>query len=183
MDALSRARPCRCGCSTSDWGTKISHAKTREWVVTHPEDAKECRCGCDATDPRTRAGHANRGKKRTAEQRARQSASQKGRPCPPGTIAALTGRPRSPETRRKLSRALRGRSSGRARPFSERSYGLKHRWVAQNFTDPGGCEACGVQWMRLEWASISHTYTQNRADWRRLCARCHRRMDSRNKRS
>ena len=112
---------------------------------------------------RAKIGLANRGKVRTMEMRARISASKQGN-------TYCVGRILSPATRAAISQA-------RAVPWAAKSLAARHRWVRINFDDPGGCEYCGVQWMPLEWASLGHTYTQNRADWKRLCVRCHRRMD------
>jgi len=120
---------------------------------------KPCSCGCGSLEPNVKRGHANLGRKHTPEARAKISAGR-------------TGIRHSEETRRHLSEIRRI-------PWGQMSWAAKHKWARKNFEDPGLCEVCGVEWMRLEWASIGHTYTQNRVDWKRLCTRCHSRMDHR----
>jgi NUMOD3 motif len=157
-----------------------------------------------AQTPETRAkiSAAHRGLTHSVETRAKMSAAHRGRPGRPQTAetraklsAAHLGKTLSAEHRMKLSTAhagkpqpkLRGRtlspetrakmSAARTKPWSQKSSESRHQWVRDNFEDPGGCERCGRTDGRLEWASIGHTYTQNRADWLRLCNGCHQRMD------
>lgn len=52
-----------------------------------------------------------------------------------------------------------------------------HKWVRRNFENTGCCEECGRSDRTMDWASIGHVYTRDRADWRELCRSCHFKMD------
>jgi hypothetical protein len=55
--------------------------------------------------------------------------------------------------------------------------GLHHR-MRNNFGTPNSCELCYSKTAKkYEWASIGHVYTENRADWIRVCTHCHREID------
>lgn len=118
---------------------------------------------------RENLGRAFRGRSIPLEQREKIRATLLQPERRAATIAALVGHPVSPATREKLRKAIE-------KPWESKGYGAKHAWVRERFEDPGACEDCGAT-SRLEWASINHTYTQRREDWRRLCVRCHHRMD------
>ena len=111
------------------------------------------------------------GRRHTLEERRKQSLAQTGRPRKPFSAAH----------RENISRAHKGmRPWNYITDWAAKGYSAKHRWVRKHFEDPGVCWECGISDLRadLVWASIGHTYTQNRADWRRLCQPCHRRMDA-----
>ena len=118
-------------------------------------------------NPEYRAKHV--GRKRSPETIAKVAAALKGRPRP-DMIIRNRERGQSPESRRRISES-------KTKAWHEKGYGGKHNWVRTNFADPGSCETCGSQ-RYLDWASIEHTYTQNREDWLRLCRRCHQRLDA-----
>ncbi len=83
-------------------------------------------------------------------------------------IAAFqTGQVRSAETRKRMSRPFTG------------GYHATHLWMNKHHPRTGTCEDCGSTDRRTEYASIGHTYTRNRDDWRELCKRCHTVLDKR----
>jgi len=90
--------------------------------------------------------------------------------------SGFRGKKHSAESRKQIGDSQRGKDK---KPWREKRYSAIHVWVRNNFEDPGVCWECGASDLntRLQWASIGHTYTQNRADWKRLCASCHIRMD------
>lgn len=57
-------------------------------------------------------------------------------------------------------------------------YAALHVWIESRLGRPMICSTCGtLEAARYEWANISREYKRDLADWTRLCARCHRRMD------
>lgn len=102
--------------------------------------------------------------------------------------AGLRGQAKGADHRRKISTSMRGRelsaehrdniSLGLARrtPWNQKSTAAKHVWARRYLVKTPGCEECGSP-QNLEWASVGHGYTQQRADWRWLCRRCHLQMD------
>ena len=60
------------------------------------------------------------------------------------------------------------------------SYQAKHIWIYKNLGQPHFCEDCGDKTLRhrqYHWASISGKYLRDLDDWRRLCAKCHKKFD------
>jgi hypothetical protein len=57
------------------------------------------------------------------------------------------------------------------------SYSGLHVWVRTQLGKPTACERCGTTEGKFEWASISHEYHRDLADWMALCLSCHRRYD------
>lgn len=141
-------------------------------------ERRPCSCGCDTQDRYVKASHAMTGKTRPEmrgdanparrlEIRAKISEAKKGKPRP--DVIRRNQQGWTSEQRLRYS-------ATRTRSWEDKGYSGRHNWIRENFGDPGQCENCGASG-RLEWASIEHTYTQNREDWMRLCARCHREMD------
>lgn len=61
---------------------------------------------------------------------------------------------------------------------SKMTYGTLHYRVKQMYGTPSKCENCGTEESKkFEWANISGEYKLDRADWARLCCKCHRRYD------
>ena len=59
------------------------------------------------------------------------------------------------------------------------AYKLLHRRINQRFGRPKVCEDCGSKTAKkYEWANISGKYLEDRTDWRRLCCKCHKRLDA-----
>lgn len=53
-----------------------------------------------------------------------------------------------------------------------------HVWVYNNYGKPKKCEDCGSEKeKKYEWASVEHKYLRDRSNWKRLCTKCHRKMD------
>lgn len=57
-------------------------------------------------------------------------------------------------------------------------YSALHEWVTRQLGSPRKCETCGSKRaVRYEWANISGEYKRLVSDWRRLCKKCHNRLD------
>lgn len=61
----------------------------------------------------------------------------------------------------------------------EAGYTSKHDWLYLRFGKPKECEGCGTtdEQTRYEWANISGKYKRVRSDWKRLCKKCHNKLD------
>lgn len=57
-----------------------------------------------------------------------------------------------------------------------RDYNNLHYWVNKNKPKPLKCEHCDSE-KKLDWANISHNYTQDLDDWVALCRSCHMKFD------
>lgn len=57
-------------------------------------------------------------------------------------------------------------------------YGI-HDWLTSNFGQPKQCELCGTDdpSKRYEWANLSGEYKRDRADFMRMCKKCHNNFD------
>ncbi len=65
-------------------------------------------------------------------------------------------------------------------PAGTAGHRAQHQWMARNHPKTGVCEECGKRRSPTrahDYASIGHTYTYDRADWRELCSKCHKAMD------
>lgn len=62
-------------------------------------------------------------------------------------------------------------------------YSSLHSRIRVLWGSASKCEKCGTTNDKtiIDWASINHTYTQNRKDWKMLCRKCHIAYDKRNK--
>jgi len=57
-------------------------------------------------------------------------------------------------------------------------YTAIHQWIRRKFGSPKKCEDCGsVTAKKFEWANISGLYKRLRSDWKRLCTKCHHKLD------
>lgn len=106
-------------------------------------------------------------------------------------IPPHTGHKHSEESKHKMSLAKLGKRISIATEFvkqgvswkgNRNEYSELHYLVRKMWGSPNKCEHCGIENVRIDWASINHTYTMDREDWIPLCVRCHIRMDKRNKR-
>ena len=55
-------------------------------------------------------------------------------------------------------------------------YNALHSWVVKYLGRPDTCEHCdksGLSGHKVQWASKSHKYKRDLADWVRLCPKCH----------
>ena len=83
----------------------------------------------------------------------------------------LTGR-EFPERRGVNNPSWKGESA---------SYSASHHWMKKYFGSPMECEECRViviETRKIQWANISGKYLRDRKDWKRLCTRCHRKLDN-----
>lgn len=59
-------------------------------------------------------------------------------------------------------------------------YGSKHDWIKKWYGEAIKCEDCGTTTAKkYDWANISGKYLRDRSDWKRLCRKCHHKMDDR----
>lgn len=61
------------------------------------------------------------------------------------------------------------------------SYRALHKWVISKLGQPTECEYCKTTNLighDIHWANISKEYKRDTKDWIRLCARCHKKFDS-----
>jgi hypothetical protein len=87
------------------------------------------------------------------------------------------GRPRTAETRAKLSTARRGVNHANWRGDDIGYYTL-HRYLRDTYPKSGVCDECGTKPVRTEFALIhGRSYTRDIRDYRELCRRCHMRYD------
>ena len=64
--------------------------------------------------------------------------------------------------------------------YGTQSYGALHKWIYKNWGSPKKCEKCGVTSesnRKINWANKNHKYSNDKKDWMRLCAKCHRQYD------
>lgn len=139
-----------------------------------------------------------KGRKHSEETRLKMSLAQKGVRKSPEHIAAaalartgVCGYKLSDETKRKMSIAKKrdgvtppvaSTSGTRLWKTNKAAYSNLHAWVRRHFGSPTECEDCGIEATGrfMQWANRSGEYTKDRSDWRRLCAKCHKRYDMRN---
>lgn len=57
------------------------------------------------------------------------------------------------------------------------SYKVLHKWVSRNYGIEMKCEDCGIDTLkRYHWANLG-TYNRERKNWKRLCPKCHYKLD------
>ncbi len=59
------------------------------------------------------------------------------------------------------------------------TYDTKHDWMERHYGKIQKCEAidCDKSSKKFDWANISGKYKRERTDWKRLCRKCHKKMD------
>lgn len=83
------------------------------------------------------------------------------------------------ETRRKMRFAARARRNPNvSNPFNghKAKYRAVHMWVERNYGKSGTCEQCGQMGLSghsIQWACLGDWKDRRRANWKRLCAKCH----------
>lgn len=103
-----------------------------------------------------------------------------------GSVSPRKGVKLSDEIKRKMAESRKGLICGKKHynwKGDAASYIPKHAWIARHFGRPDICEICGAvnipegkkRW--FEWANISGKYKRDRSDWRRLCKKCHAKVD------
>lgn len=93
------------------------------------------------------------------------------------------GRKHSEEARQKMSKAKRGKKTNEDHPHwkgDNVGYVALHGWVKRRLGKPNQCEKCGENGSghRMHWANKSGEYKRDLSDWLRLCAKCHKRYDT-----
>jgi hypothetical protein len=168
--------------------------------------AKLCECGCGQPAPiakrhcpkrgyvkgqphRFIRGHHTRGRRHSAEARAKIAAAGRGRRASEATrqriAASKRGLRHSAETKAKISRALRGRFVGPAHPGwrgARIGYQPLHAWVARHKQKTGVCSHCGAvvgteRFRGTQWANVSGHYLRDLDDFIELCIPCHSERD------
>jgi len=57
-------------------------------------------------------------------------------------------------------------------------YNALHQWLNRNYGKESICEYCGTKKSkRYEWANITGKYLRDRKNWKRLCSKCHHKLD------
>jgi hypothetical protein len=62
------------------------------------------------------------------------------------------------------------------------NYGSVHDYINYHYGQPQTCEHCPAKNLGVrkhQWANISGSYSRDRSDWLRLCAKCHFKFDGR----
>ncbi len=97
---------------------------------------------------------------------------------------SLKGVKKSKDHVEKVRLALTGKKrpyfSGHNHPFwkgDKVSYGTLHDWVSHHKGRPSKCSKCKITEGLFQWSNISGLYKRDLSDWKRLCVKCHRRMD------
>lgn len=58
------------------------------------------------------------------------------------------------------------------------SYSALHKYIRYHFGTPKKCEICNdIKAKKYEWANISGEYRRDISDWKRVCTKCHQKMD------
>lgn len=65
--------------------------------------------------------------------------------------------------------------------FSGKTYRSLHLWVESKLGKPNLCKFCGKTEGKIEWSNISGKYKKDITDWQRLCTKCHRQFDFKDK--
>lgn len=85
---------------------------------------------------------------------------------------------KNPYEEKRLANLARGERSPRWNPNP--TYSGIHQWVYKTLGKPMTCTECGVTSdnpKKIHWANLSGQYKRDISDWKRLCARCHFKMD------
>jgi len=100
------------------------------------------------------------------------------------TSEKLKGQKLSEKHKRKLSQNKLGKykeqESWNWKGDKVKYHGL-HRWVPKHLGKPTKCEHCkkdGLTGKLIHWANKSGEYKRDLNDWLRLCAKCHKKYDS-----
>lgn len=117
-----------------------------------------------------------KGQKMTDEQKRKISESHL-RKYENGFIHPLTGRPKSPEHRKRIAEGQVGNKSVLWKGEKTKYPGV-HKSLNTIYGKPQYCEMCGTTVDRMyHWANISGKYLRVREDWKRLCVPCHCKFD------
>jgi hypothetical protein len=92
------------------------------------------------------------------------------------------GKPHSEESKKKMSKALKGKTLGEKNGMwkgKKATYDAFHRRVSSWRGKPIYCEICGRKKKdkRFHWTNLTGDYT-NINDYKRMCVPCHSRYDS-----
>lgn len=89
----------------------------------------------------------------------------------------------SEETLKKMSTSKIGKRTGAMVSTwkgDDVGYNALHAWVAKNLGKPNLCSSCNFSSSnsrQFHWSNISGKYMRDLSDWRRLCVKCHVRVD------
>jgi len=79
---------------------------------------------------------------------------------------------------RMIAIVKRGKNSPNWKEDKNVSYDLAHRRMDKTYGRPRKCDDCGTKTAKIyDWANISGKYLLNPTDWKRLCRKCHIKLD------
>lgn len=102
---------------------------------------------------------------------------------------ASLGRKHTPETKKKISEAGKGRTGtwNKGKRDEETSrwagdevgYSGVHLWLYRHYGKANHCEGLNCKNISkvFQWANISHKYKRDKTDWMQLCRSCHASYD------
>jgi hypothetical protein len=95
---------------------------------------------------------------------------------------ALKGRVFTEEHKRKIGKSVKRSSStgngNQAWKGDSAGYSAMHKWIVKELGRPRKCEECSTETAkRFEWSNVDHKYRRATEDYKRLCASCHRKYD------
>lgn len=67
---------------------------------------------------------------------------------------------------------------------TQATYRSIHGWIQYHLGTPTTCTNCkktNLKAQQIQWANISGTYKRDLKDWKRLCVKCHRKLDKNRK--
>lgn len=107
---------------------------------------------------------------------------------------AALGRKHSEETKEKLRQANLGKKNPLAKNATSFKAGSEHPnwkgehvgyrdlhlWIERQLGKPNTCVECGrtnLTGHSIHWANLSGEYKRDISDWKRMCAKCHKKYD------
>lgn len=93
------------------------------------------------------------------------------------------GSKHSLESINKISNNRKGKNMGENNPKwkgDKVQYQALHSWISRTLGKPSTCEECKLTNLfnhKIHWANLSGKYKRELTDWKRLCAKCHLKLD------